>query len=84
MPFVACFIPADTRQAGWHNEKRQSYGHSIIISPWGEIKAELGGDFSGPEIAVAEIDLEQVEKVRSEVPLIRRTCVEIPPPVFCA
>lgn len=47
----------------------------MIISPWGEIKAQLGQDNQGPEIAVAEIDIEQVEKVRKEMPLLRRTLV---------
>lgn len=62
-------------QAGWHNEKRESYGHSVIISPWGEIKAELGAAKKEPEIAVAEIDLEQVERLRNEFPMLRRTYV---------
>lgn len=61
-------------QAGAHNEKRSSYGHSMIVSPWGEILAELGGEWNGePEIATAEIDLERVLKVRREQPLLRRT-----------
>lgn len=62
-------------QAGHHNETRVSYGHSIVINPWGEIVAELGGDFKGPEIATATIDLSLVERIRREVPLIRRTDV---------
>jgi hypothetical protein len=35
----------------------------------------LGGDFNGPEIATATIDLSMVETIRKEVPLIRRTDV---------
>lgn len=62
-------------QAGWHNETRVTYGHSIIINPWGEILAELGGDFDGPEIATAVIDLAYVNRLRKEVPLRRRTDV---------
>lgn len=62
-------------QAGQHNEKRVTYGHSIIISPWGEILAELGGDFNGPEIATASLDLSVVKRLRKEVPLKRRTDV---------
>lgn len=60
-------------QAGHHNEKRVTYGHSIIISPWGDILAELGGDFEGPQIALATVDLSWVERIRREVPLRRRT-----------
>lgn len=62
-------------QVGRHNEKRVSYGHSLIIDPWGRIVASLGGDKESgePEIATAEIDLELVRRVRAEVPLRRRT-----------
>jgi predicted amidohydrolase len=35
----------------------------------------LGGEFKGPEIATATIDLSMVEKIRKEVPLVRRTDV---------
>ncbi|KAL8682212.1 MAG: hypothetical protein Q9186_001750 [Xanthomendoza sp. 1 TL-2023] len=63
-------------QVGSHNEKRASYGHSMIVSPWGEVVAELGGEKKDePEIAVAEIDLENLEKIRKEMPLLRRTDV---------
>ena len=61
-------------QVGAHNEKRTSYGHSMIVSPWGEVVAELGGEWTGePEVAVADVDLGVVERVRREVPLLRRT-----------
>ncbi|KAB8338998.1 hypothetical protein FH972_021937 [Carpinus fangiana] len=56
-------------QVGRHNEKRASYGHSIIVSPWGEIKAELGDTDNGPEIATADIDLPSLERIRVEMPL---------------
>ncbi|KAL2215759.1 putative nitrilase [Thermoascus aurantiacus ATCC 26904] len=62
-------------QAGPHNEKRISYGHSMIVNPWGEVVAKLGGEFKEPEIATAEIDLDLVAKIRREMPLLRRTDV---------
>jgi predicted amidohydrolase len=71
-------------QCGAHNEEqtRRSYGHSMIIDPWGKIVAELGGEedekgrgLDVGKIATAEIDLEYLEKVRREVPLLRRTDV---------
>lgn len=63
-------------QVGSHNEKRASYGHSVIISPWGEVKAELSGEKKEePEIAVVDVDLEAVKRVREEIPLKRRTDV---------
>ncbi|KAJ5778016.1 hypothetical protein N7520_001262 [Penicillium odoratum] len=60
-------------QAGPHNEKRRSYGHSMIVNPWGEIVAELGDDHDEPQIVTAEIDLDLVAKIRQEMPLLRRT-----------
>ncbi|GAB7350851.1 hypothetical protein MBLNU459_g1381t2 [Dothideomycetes sp. NU459] len=70
-------------QVGAHNEKRTSYGHSIVINPWGEIIAELGGaedkkgkgDAWEPEITLAEIDFDLLKKIRKEMPLLRRTDV---------
>lgn len=61
-------------QVGAHSEKRTSYGHSIVIDPWGEVMAELGGESKGePEIALADIDLERIREVRKRLPLQRRT-----------
>ncbi|KAH7629509.1 carbon-nitrogen hydrolase [Sordaria sp. MPI-SDFR-AT-0083] len=62
-------------QVGRHNEKRVSYGHSLIIDPWGRIVASVGDKSDEPEIATATIDLELMKKVRAEVPLRRRTDV---------
>ncbi len=61
-------------QVGKHNEKRESYGHSIVISPWGEVMAELGGDATDePEVIYADIDLGRIGKIKQEMPLQRRT-----------
>ncbi len=60
-------------QAGVHNAKRTSYGHSMIVSPWGEVLAELDGDGHEPQIATAEIELGKVESTRKAMPLLRRT-----------
>ncbi|EEP80961.1 conserved hypothetical protein [Uncinocarpus reesii 1704] len=62
-------------QCGPHNPKRFSYGHSLIVNPWGEVVAKLGGEYEEPEIAVADIDFDLLTKVRTEMPLLRRTDV---------
>lgn len=45
----------------------------MIVNPWGEVVAKLGGEFREPEIATADIDLDLLSKVRREMPLLRRT-----------
>lgn len=63
-------------QVGTHNQKRASYGHSIVIGPWGDVLAELGGEWQDePEVAFAEIDFDELDAVRKKIPLLRRTFV---------
>ncbi|KAL1973446.1 hypothetical protein VTN31DRAFT_6081 [Thermomyces dupontii] len=62
-------------QAGPHSPKRISYGHSMIVDPWGTVVAKLGSEYKEPEIATAPIDLSLVYKIRREMPLLRRTDV---------
>ncbi len=52
-------------QCGHHCDKRYSYGHSLIVDPWGEILADGGSE---PGVIYADIDLDQVQKVRSRIP----------------
>ena len=54
-------------QYGVHGKAR-TYGHSLIIDPWGEILAE--GIEDGPDVIVAEIDLAKVELARSRIPAL--------------
>lgn len=55
-------------QAGKHENGRSTWGHSMIIDPWGKVIAELGGD--GPGIAIADIDLGAVDEARGKVPAL--------------
>jgi predicted amidohydrolase len=56
-------------QAGTHESKRQSYGHSLIVAPWGEILAEGGGTETG--VFLAKIDPSKVETARKTVPSLQ-------------
>jgi len=53
-------------QGGVHQDGRETFGHSLIINPWGVIIAEINHDH--PDIIVCDIDLGQVEKARSRIP----------------
>ena len=52
-------------QEGRHEDGRETYGHSLIIGPWGEILAEAG---EGQGVITATIDLEDVARARSKIP----------------
>lgn len=54
-------------QVGKHNEKRSSYGHSIIIDPWGVILAHITEE--APGYAIAEIDPDHLKDVRRRLPV---------------
>jgi predicted amidohydrolase len=54
-------------QCGHHVDKRYSYGHSLIVDPWGEILADGGPE---PGVIFADIDLERVGKARRRIPVL--------------
>ncbi|KAL7734170.1 hypothetical protein ACLKA6_011849 [Drosophila palustris] len=60
-----CFVVAAAQQ-GWHNPKRQSWGHAMIISPWGKVLADCGEEALC--VATAEVDLSMIEKLYKSMP----------------
>ena len=59
-----CYVIAPA-QHGKHSEHRESYGHSLIIDPWGKIIAEIP---SGDGYAIAPVESTLVDQVRQEIP----------------
>ena len=55
-------------QGGAHEDGRITYGHSMVINPWGKIIAEL--DHDNPDILVCDIDLSEVAQARSRIPAL--------------
>ena len=55
--------PALNKDASYH-----SHGHSIIANPWGEVIVQLDEQ---ENMEIAEIDLEEIKKVRTELPLLK-------------
>ena len=55
-------------QAGRHNEKRESYGHALIVDAWGNTVAKLD-DPHEIGIAVAELDIEEMKAIRERIPI---------------
>ena len=61
---TGCYIFAPA-QCGDHANDRQTYGHSLIIDPWGKILAEAG---ESPCVIAADIDPSRVAAVRAMIP----------------
>jgi predicted amidohydrolase len=59
-----CFI-VSAAQVGTHARGRQTYGHSVIVAPWGEVLADGGTE---PGVVLAEVDLSAVDRARGKVP----------------
>jgi deaminated glutathione amidase len=56
-------------QGGKHEDGRETYGHSLVVDPWGRILAEADGD--EPGIVLAEIDPSESAKARAKVPNLK-------------
>jgi predicted amidohydrolase len=56
-------------QAGVHEDGRETFGHSMIIDPWGKILASAGG--TGEAIVIAEIDPAAVKAARDKIPNLK-------------
>ncbi|MDX3901356.1 MAG: carbon-nitrogen hydrolase family protein [Sphingobium sp.] len=54
-------------QVGAHADGRTTFGHSLVVDPWGEVLLDMGGD---PGLALADIDPARIEEVRARVPAI--------------
>ena len=64
---TGAFVLAAT-QGGLHENGRATYGHSLIVSPWGEVLAEGGED---PSVIFADIDLAASEEARARIPALK-------------
>lgn len=56
-------------QGGTHEDGRETFGHSMIIDPWGKILAAAGG--AGEQVILADIDPAQVAAVRGKIPNLK-------------
>jgi len=72
---TACFVIAPA-QCGDHEDGRQTYGHSLIVSPWGEVLAD-GGE--APGVVTADLDFAAVDKARSMIPALEHDRKIAPP-----
>eukprot|EP00934_Nitzschia_sp_Nitz4_P003126 Nitzschia sp. Nitz4//scaffold162_size51285//4532//5810//NITZ4_006963-RA/size51285-augustus-gene-0.28-mRNA-1//-1//CDS//3329537955//3116//frame0 len=73
-----CFVLA-AAQYGRHNVKRESFGHSLAVDPWGKVLVDAGGypcessenePQETPSVSIVEINLEEVDSVRTKMPIV--------------
>jgi predicted amidohydrolase len=67
-------------QGGQHANGRATYGHSLIVDPWGRIVAEMAGD--EPGVIVAEVELDKVADARARIPVLANERDFAPDPVL--
>jgi deaminated glutathione amidase len=53
-------------QVGKHQDGRSTFGHSLVVDPWGDVVLDMGGE--GPGLAFAELDLARLAAVREQLP----------------
>lgn len=63
----AAFVVA-AAQTGEHQDGRATYGHSLVVDPWGEVLLDMG---EAPGIGFADLDVARQEDVRARVPALR-------------
>ena len=62
---ASAFVVA-AAQVGEHADGRKTYGHSLVVDPWGEVLLDMGSEEAG--LGFAEIDPERIAKARAQVP----------------
>lgn len=65
---TGCFVlaPAQTGEhASASHKTRRTYGHSLVVAPWGEVLMDAGQD---PGVYMVDLDMEQVSRARQKVP----------------
>lgn len=63
-----CYVVA-AAQGGRHNEKRETWGHTMIVDAWGTVLDRVD---KGEGIAIADIDLEKLRKIRERMPIVQQ------------
>ena len=63
---AGCFVVA-AAQSGSHEDGRETYGHSLVVDPWGDVLLDMA---LGEQVAFAEIDLARIGQVRARIPAL--------------
>lgn len=71
----ACFVVA-AAQSGTHADGRETFGHSLVVDPWGEVLLDMG---EGTGVGFADLDSTRLEEVRRRIPVIDHRRAFAPP-----
>lgn len=73
---TGCFV-LGVNQCGWHSLTRQSYGHSMLVDPWGQVVSSLQ---DAPGLLLAELNLDELHDIRRRLPVHdhQRLAVSLP------
>jgi len=74
-----CYVMAPA-QGGLHENGRRTWGHSLVVDPWGEVLACVE---EGPGVAVADVDLQRLADVRQQLPALQHRRLAAPPAQAC-
>ena len=55
-------------QVGVHEDGRRTYGHSLVVDPWGDVVLDMGGD--APGVGFADIAAERTAEIRAQLPAL--------------
>lgn len=64
-----CYVIASA-QIGFHNEKRQSYGHAMIVDPWGKILTECEENVDRVQCNAITININELAAIRQRMPCL--------------
>ena len=64
-------------QSGIHEDGRETYGHSLVVDPWGDVILDMG---EGEGLAVVELNLDRIQEVREQIP-VHANRRDVPPNV---
>src|SRR4051812_15593255 len=65
-----CYVVAPA-QGGLHENGRRTFGHSVVIDPWGEVLSLALEGGEGEGVAIADVSRERLEEVRIQLPALR-------------
>lgn len=65
---TGCFVLAPAQTGTHAGSNRQTYGHSLVVNPWGEVIADAGTE---PGVLIADLALDECDKARARIPSLK-------------